>query len=215
MNEATGLRERKKQRTREALSSTAIELFLERGFDQVSVADVAAAVEVSKPTLFRYFPAKEDLALHRIADHQGESARVVRDRAAGQSPLAALRAHFHARLDVHDPITGLNDDARIRAFNDMLYTTPSLLARLVRYTGRDEEELTEALHETADDGAATARFAAELAAAQIITLHRRLAEANWRRIADGRTAEQALPDAHAAAELGYDLLGGGLAAHYG
>ncbi|GAA3043472.1 hypothetical protein GCM10020000_23530 [Streptomyces olivoverticillatus] len=145
MTEETGLRERKKQRTRQALSDTAVELFLKRGFDQVSVADVAAAVEVSKPTLFRYFPAKEDLALYRIADHQGEAARVVTGRPAGRSPLAALRTHFHERLDAHDPVTGLNDNATVRAFNDMLYTTPSLLARLIRYADRDEELLAEAL----------------------------------------------------------------------
>ncbi|MFI9205432.1 TetR/AcrR family transcriptional regulator [Streptomyces sp. NPDC053048] len=200
-----GLRERKKQRTRQALSDTAIELFLKRGFDQVSVADVAAAVEVSKPTLFRYFPAKEDLALHRIADHQGEAARVVSGRPAGQSPLDALRAHFHERLDAHDPVTGLTDNATVRAFNDMLYTTPSLLARLVRYADRDEEMLAGAL-EPAGGDALTAR----LAAAQIITVHHRLARENWRKLASGRTAADALPEAHADADRAYDLLGAGL-----
>ncbi|WBQ08046.1 TetR family transcriptional regulator [Kribbella sp. CA-293567] len=73
----TGLRDRKKQQTHEALSQAAIELFLKRGFDQVSVADIAAAADVSKPTLFKYFATKQDLALHRIADHAGEAARVV------------------------------------------------------------------------------------------------------------------------------------------
>ncbi|MCA6096068.1 TetR/AcrR family transcriptional regulator [Streptomyces sp. SCA3-4] len=210
MTDEQGLRERKKQRTRQALSDTAIELFLRRGFEKVSVADVAAAVEVSKPTLFRYFPAKEDLALHRIADHQGEAARVVSDRVPGQAPLAALRAHFHARLDAHDPITGLNDDARVRAFNDMLYTTPSLLARLVRYSDRDEELLAGALVEAGDGDGLTAR----LAAAQIVTVHRRLAEENWRKLAEGRAIGDALVEAHADADRAYDLLGAGLGAEY-
>jgi AcrR family transcriptional regulator len=70
-----GLRERKRQRMYQVLSDTAIRLFLEKGFDAVSVAEVAAAAEVSKPTLFRYFPAKEDLVLYRIADHEREAAR--------------------------------------------------------------------------------------------------------------------------------------------
>lgn len=72
-----GLRERKKARTRQVLSDTAIALFLERGFAGVSVAEAAAAAEVSKPTLFRCFPAKEDLVLHRFADHRDEPARTV------------------------------------------------------------------------------------------------------------------------------------------
>ncbi|MDX2762645.1 TetR family transcriptional regulator, partial [Streptomyces europaeiscabiei] len=77
----TGLRERKKRRMYESVSEVAIRLFLEKGFDAVSVAEVAAAAEISKPTLFRYFPAKEDLVLYRIADHEDETARVVAGRA--------------------------------------------------------------------------------------------------------------------------------------
>ncbi|WP_058046425.1 TetR/AcrR family transcriptional regulator [Streptomyces roseifaciens] len=206
MNEETGLRERKKQRTRQTLSETAIALFLERGFDQVSVAEVAAAAEVSKPTLFRYFPAKEDLALHRIADHQGEAARVVRDRGSGTAPLAALRAHFHARLDAHDPVTGLCDVPAVLAFRDMLYSTPSLQARLTRYAAEDERALAEALAEAGAD-----EVTAGLAAAQIIAVHHVLARDNWRRLASGRSAVAVLGAAHADAERAYDLLGAGLA----
>ena len=65
-----GLRERKRQRTHDVISAAAISLFLAEGFERVSVADVAAAAEVSKPTLFKYFATKEDLVLHRIADHR-------------------------------------------------------------------------------------------------------------------------------------------------
>ena len=77
-----GLRERKKQRTHAAISEAAIALFLEHGFNQVSVAQVAEAAEVSKRTLFAYFPTKEDLVVHRLADHETEFARVVRARPA-------------------------------------------------------------------------------------------------------------------------------------
>ncbi|RLU96714.1 TetR family transcriptional regulator [Streptomyces griseocarneus] len=213
MTEETGLRERKKQRTRQALSETAIELFLARGFDQVSVADVAAAVEVSKPTLFRYFPSKEDLVLHRIADHQGEAARVVRERAVEASPLAALRAHFHARLDAYDPVTGLCDNPAVLAFHDLVFTTPSLLARTVRYSERDEELLAAALYETGGDGGD--EFMARLAAAQIVTVQVRLARGNWCRINGGVRAAEALPRAHAEADVAFDLLGGGVGAVYG
>lgn len=206
MNEETGLRERKKQRTRETLSRTAIELFLERGFDQVSVAEVAAAAEVSKPTLFRYFPAKEDLVLHGIADHQGEAARVVRGRAPGERALAALRAHFHERLDAYDPITGLCDIPAVVAYREMLYGTPSLRARLTLYSLEDERELAAALGEAAGvDG-----LVARLAAAQVVTVHQGLARENWERLAAGGSAEGTLAVAHADADVAYDLLGEGL-----
>ncbi|MFI1798564.1 TetR/AcrR family transcriptional regulator [Streptomyces sp. NPDC020379] len=210
MTDETGLRERKKQRTRQALSETAIELFLARGFDQVSVADVAAAVEVSKPTLFRYFPAKEDLVLHRIADHQGEAARVVRERPAGRSPLAALRTHFHDRLDAHDPVTGLCDHPAVLAFHDMVFTTPSLVARLVRYAERDEEELASVLA-----GSGGGELTARLAAAQIVAVQQRLARVNWGRLNGGLSAAEALPLARADADVAYGLLEGGVGAVYG
>ncbi|MEV4742443.1 TetR family transcriptional regulator [Streptomyces sp. NPDC049555] len=204
----TGLRELKKQRTRQALSDTAIELFLKRGFDEVSVADVAAAVEVSKPTLFRYFPTKEDLALHRISDHQGEAARVVRERCAGEAPLAALRTHFHERLDARDPVTGLCDVPEVLAYRDLLYSTPSLQARLMLYSAEDERVLAEALAETGPADEVTAK----LAAAQIVAVHHVLARTNWRRLAADRLTGAMVRTAHADADRAFDLLDSGLSA---
>ncbi|HTF12739.1 MAG TPA: TetR family transcriptional regulator, partial [Asanoa sp.] len=134
MTEQAGLRERKRQRTHDTISAAAITLFLERGFDAVPVADVAAAAEVSKPTLFKYFPTKEDLVLHRIADHSGEAARVVRDRSEGERPLAALRRHFLDGLRDRDPVTGLNDHPQVLAYHRMVFETPSLAARVASYT---------------------------------------------------------------------------------
>ncbi|MEU6743824.1 TetR family transcriptional regulator [Streptosporangium sandarakinum] len=145
----TGLRHLKKQRTHEAVSAAAISLFLERGFDAVSVAEVAAAAEVSKPTLFKYFPTKEDLVLHRITDHRGESARVVRGRGPGTDPLTALHRHFLDGLARRDPVTGLNDDPEVLAYHRMIFSTPSLAARLMHHMTADEEALADALTETA------------------------------------------------------------------
>src|SRR5690349_2240980 len=103
-----GLRERKKRRMYEDVSDIAVRLFLAKGFDAVSVAEVAAAAGISKPTLFRYFPAKEDLVLHRIADHETEAARLVAGASGAESPVGVLRAHFLDGLGRNDPITGLN-----------------------------------------------------------------------------------------------------------
>ncbi|MGW1781722.1 TetR/AcrR family transcriptional regulator [Streptomyces sp. NPDC002143] len=198
----TGLRERKRQRMYQAVSEVAIRLFLERGFDAVSVAEIAAAAEISKPTLFRYFPAKEDLVLHRIADHEGEAARVVAaGRAEGLAPLPALRRHFLDGLAAADPVTGLNDHPAVRAFYDLLYGTPSLVARLYGYLERSEEALAEVLGGGLD---------ARLAAGQIIAVRRILAEENWRRIAAGEQVADVRADAVAAAERAFAVLEAGL-----
>ncbi|MFE0423965.1 TetR family transcriptional regulator [Streptomyces sp. NPDC058953] len=197
-----GLRERKKERTRRALSDTAIALFVERGFDAVPVTEIAAAAGVSKPTLFRYFPAKEDLVLYRFADHEDEPARVVTAaRGAGVSPLDALRRHVRAGLERFDPVTGLSDAPEIPAFLRLLYGTPGLVARLSAYRSRSEETLAAAL------GGGTA---ARLAAAQIVAVLRVLAEENGRRIAAGESAADVRPDALAAADAAFALLRDGL-----
>ncbi|WP_028814624.1 TetR/AcrR family transcriptional regulator [Streptomyces flavidovirens] len=205
----SGLRERKKQRTYRVISDAAIALFLEKGFDKVSVAEVAAAAEISKPTLFRYFPAKEDLALHRFADHEDEAARVVTaGRAEGLSPLDALHRHFLAGLGRREPVTGLSDDADVLAFHRLLYGTPSLVARLHAYVRRSEQALAAAL-DGPDD-----LVAARLAAGQIVAVQRILAEENWRRIEAGERAEDVLPGAVAAAALAFGQLRAGLGSKF-
>jgi AcrR family transcriptional regulator len=197
VSEPTGLRARKRERTRDAIANAAISLFLERGFDQVPVADIAARAEVSKPTLFRYFPAKEDLVLHRIADHQGEAARVVRDRPPGVSPMTALHRHFRAGLDRRDPVTGLNDHPEVLAFHELVFTTPSLAGRLVQWTLGNEEALAAAL---GDD------ITARLQAAQVLAVQRVLARANWQQLVAGRTADDVHPEAVADADRAFALL---------
>lgn len=78
-----GLRAKKKQQTREKISYQATLLFLERGFDKVTIADVAAAAEVAKMTVTNYFPRKEDLALDLGEVFVDQLGRTVRERVAG------------------------------------------------------------------------------------------------------------------------------------
>ena len=197
MIEQTGLRARKKARTRDAIADAAISLFLAHGFDQVSVNDIAAAAEVSKPTLFRYFATKEDLVLHRFADHNGEAARVVRDRQAGASPVTALHRHFRAGLDRYEPVTGLNDHPEVVTFHRLVFTTPSLAGRLTRYMLEDEEALA---------GALGPGIEGRLRAAQVLAVQRVLARTNWQKIADGRTARDVHPEAVADADQAFAQL---------
>ncbi|WP_395361832.1 TetR/AcrR family transcriptional regulator [Streptomyces sp. YH02] len=204
---APGLRERKKERTRQALSDAAVALFLERGFDAVSVAEVAAAAEVSKPTLFRYFPAKEDLVLHRFADHEDESARVVAaGRRAGTAPLDALSAHLLDGLARRDPVTGLCDHPSVLAYLRLLYGTPALVGRLHAYRVRSEAALADALAAGEEGDPLLAR----LAAGQIVTVLRILAEENAARIAAGESADAVEADAVAAAGRAFRALREGL-----
>jgi AcrR family transcriptional regulator len=85
-----GLRERKKQRTRELIASTARRLFAERGFDAVTVAEVARAADVSEGTVFNYFPTKEDLFFGQMEAFEAELVEAVRTRERGESVLKAF-----------------------------------------------------------------------------------------------------------------------------
>ncbi|MFF4011959.1 TetR/AcrR family transcriptional regulator [Streptomyces sp. NPDC001717] len=201
----TGLRESKKLRTRRQLAATALELFLERGFDAVSVADVAAAAEVSKPTLFRYFPSKEDLVLDRFADHQDEVARIVRERPAGLTPVGAVREHFLAALAERDPITGLCDHPNVLAFQGLLYSTAGLQARIAHYTAREVELLAAVL-----EAESVPAFSARLAALHLVTVRHELGRENWRRLSAGQSADDAHPAAVAEADRAFAMLADGL-----
>ncbi|WP_221348380.1 TetR/AcrR family transcriptional regulator [Streptomyces beigongshangae] len=198
---AMGLRERKKLRMYRDVSDIAISLFLEKGFEKVSVAEVAAAAEISKPTLFRYFSSKEDLVLYRFADHETEAARVVGERPPGQSVMDALRLHHLAGIERGDPVTGISDDPHVLAFHRLLYGTPSLVARLHEYLERSEAALAAALGGGLD---------ARLAAGQVVAVQRILAMDNWRRIAGGEDVAKVRQDAFAASERAFARLGGGL-----
>ncbi|MFJ8437074.1 TetR family transcriptional regulator [Kitasatospora sp. NPDC094019] len=194
-----GLRTLKKQRTRQAIADAAIALFLDRGFEQVSVAEIAAAAEVSKPTLFRYFATKEELVLHRFADHLGEAGRVVRDRATGVTPLDALEHHQLAALAAHEPQTGLNDEPEVLAFLRLVYETPALSGQLLDYVDADADALAEALDP--DRG-----IAAQLFAAQYVAVRQVLARTAWARLAGGQDIAEAGPQAVAETATAFALL---------
>src|SRR2546425_7352839 len=92
-----GLRERKKQRTRELIAETARQLFAERGFERVTVTEIARAAEVSDQTVFNYFPTKEDLVYCGLERFEDELLTTIRERAPGESALAAFGRFVLAR----------------------------------------------------------------------------------------------------------------------
>lgn len=103
MSNRLGLRDRKKEATRQAISNVATRLFVERGFDNVSVADVADEAQVARKTVFNYFPRKEDL----VFDREDEVRALVREALAGRgghTPVAAFQALMRTLVETQHPL---------------------------------------------------------------------------------------------------------------
>ncbi|NUR30787.1 MAG: TetR family transcriptional regulator [Catenulispora sp.] len=145
-----GLREEKKQRTRAALADAALALFTERGFEQVTVAEVAAAAGVSVNTAFNYFPTKEDLFFDRQKEVEERLAGWVRGRMRGRSPSQAVRDGLLTALAEGDPTLGLSPEAE--RFWRTIDASPSLRARARVIAERSEAALAAALAEEAAPG---------------------------------------------------------------
>src|SRR5215207_1218180 len=103
-----GLRERKKRAAREAIAAAARRLFAERGFDAVTVAEVAAAAQVSEKTVFNHFPTKEDLAFAGREEGIARVVTAIAERPAGTSVLDVFRAMTHEVLEVF--VAGADED---------------------------------------------------------------------------------------------------------
>lgn len=143
-----GLRERKKQRTRDALLRAAVELFTTRGYDHTTVDEIAAAVDVSQRTFFRYFSGKEDAALALEAMTVAHFVAAVRARPAHEPPMEALR---RAVLDGWDRISEVIEavvpvELYLRMYR-VIESTPVLLAAHLRRSAETEEELARLIAE--------------------------------------------------------------------
>jgi AcrR family transcriptional regulator len=92
-----GLRERKRRETRELIAGTAMRLFMQRGFDAVSVTEIAAAAGVAEKTVYNYFPVKAEMFFDEAGNVLAELLAAVRYRAAGQSAVDAVRTFIAGR----------------------------------------------------------------------------------------------------------------------
>jgi AcrR family transcriptional regulator len=181
-----GLRERKKQQTREEISAVATRLFVERGFEQVTIAQVAEAANVAKMTVTNHFPLKEDLVFDRSEEIIAGLTGVVADRAAGESVLAAARRYYRAALDRGDPTLGHRGDA----FARLVESSPALVARERQLHDQREIALAELL--TRDLNARPDDLTPRIVAAQIVGVVRVLYyEARRRLLAGQEPAELA------------------------
>jgi AcrR family transcriptional regulator len=137
---AGGLRERKKQQTRELIAQTARRLFAERGFEGVTVAEVARAADVSEQTVFNHFPTKEDLVYWRLGSFEEEMLATIRERPAGEPVLAAFRRFLLAQRG----LLGRYDEAaraQLADFTRMISGSPALRAREEQIFGRYTDAL--------------------------------------------------------------------------
>jgi AcrR family transcriptional regulator len=152
-----GLRERKKQQVRDRISGIATQLILARGFETVSVSEIAAEAGVSRMTVFNYFPRKEDMFFDRLPELTG----LIVDGVRGSSdPVTALRDVFLGLLDARHPLAGFAD--RMSAFWQVVIDSPALRAR-VREFQQELEDLVAGLFEEA--GRPQPRLTAALALA--------------------------------------------------
>jgi TetR/AcrR family transcriptional regulator, regulator of mycofactocin system len=94
-----GLRERKKQRTREQIVEAAMRLFAERGYHATTIADIATAADVAPRTFFAYFPSKEAVVFHNVDRDLDSLANALRDRLPGETAFDALRRWIDAMFD--------------------------------------------------------------------------------------------------------------------
>jgi AcrR family transcriptional regulator len=127
-----GLRERKKQKTRDTIIKVALELFAERGYEQTTIAEIAEAAEVSPRTIFAYFPSKEDILFSDLPEIQERLAQALRQRPEGATTLDVLRDFvagsltpdrnrvLRKRILASNPTLGRNERGRLAPFEQLM-----------------------------------------------------------------------------------------------
>ena len=205
-----GLRERKKTQTRQLIADTAWRLFADRGFERVTVAEVAREAQVAVATVFNYFPTKEDLFFFRLEAFGADLVEAVAGRAAGEPALAAFRRQLLGAGGLLAQVGAGDDQAleRLRTMNRVIAASPALQAREQQPFAHTAAALADRL--AADTGAAPGDLDAQVAANALVGVQRALVDYTRRRVlADTRPAGLAA-DVRALAERAFALLADGL-----
>ncbi len=135
-----GLRERKKQRTREAIVDAALRLFEERGFERTTIADIAAEADIAPRTFFGYFRTKEDVVFDDFEATRQSLEERLRDRREGESAIDALRAWIEGLI----ALTDFDDEQELRR-RRLVLCTPNLAAHERGLMAQFESTLAEAV----------------------------------------------------------------------
>jgi AcrR family transcriptional regulator len=205
-----GLRERKKQQTREHIASTALGLFLERGFDAVTVAEIARAADVSEKTVFNYFARKEDLVYWRLESFEQELLSSIRERSPGESAFEAF-ARFvlvpRGLLSEKDP----RAVEQLAALTRMIIESPALLAREREIYDRYTASLAALLGE--ETGAEVDDLEPRVAAEALMAVHRSLVDYSRGRIVAGERNPRLLRGVRRQGKRALDVLECGLGSY--
>jgi AcrR family transcriptional regulator len=211
MTVETGLRERKKQRTRELLTETARKLFAERGFERVSIAEIARAADVAEATVFNYFPTKEDLVYSGFEAFEEQLLEAIRNRPAGQSVAEA----FGEFILQPRGFLGEADEKRaaeLVAVTRMIEASPALRAREQQVLARYTDALAELI--AAETSASPADLRPYAAANALIGVHGALISYVRQRVVAGTPDRRRLArDVRSRGEAALTLLAGGLAGY--
>jgi AcrR family transcriptional regulator len=201
-----GLRAQKKQQTREAIATAAADLFHHRGFEHVTVDDVARAAGVSRQTVFNYFPSKEQMLFDRDAEIEALLLAAVRDRPPGTSLTGAFRAHterFWTRM--HRVLT---NGPLPHGFWEIVTVNPSLRDYAEATFARQARLVGAAI--AAETGAAADDPVCQAAARALCGTNVSLLTYGLDRLVAGDDPETVVADVLAAANRAYDLLEHGL-----
>jgi AcrR family transcriptional regulator len=205
-----GLRELKKRQTRELIAATAWRLFADRGFERVTVAEVARQAQVAEATVFNYFPAKEDLFYHRLETFEAGLVEAVAAREAGEPALAAVRRYLLESGGLLTQAAAGDADARqrLRTVNRVIAASPALQAREQQAIARSTDRLAELL--AAETGAAPDDVTARTAANALLGVQRALVDHVRRRVLDDGEPARLADDVRDLARRAFALLEHGL-----
>jgi len=194
-----GLRESKKVRIRQEIADKAMQLFVARGFDHVTVAEVAAAADVSQKTVFNYFPTKEDLFFDEVPAREAALVDAIRGRRPDETIVAALR-----RMQVSECprmcTPGFATFARI------IEESPALRAKELEIMARFTEVLAEAIRSELGAHELDAKIAANV----LVGVHWQLFRNARTQALAGRTGPAAVKRLRSDLERAYRLLEQGL-----
>jgi AcrR family transcriptional regulator len=202
----TGLRERKKQQTREAIHRAAMRLFAERGFEATTIADIAAAADIAPRTFFSYFASKEEAVFPKFQAALADFDRAMRERSPGTTALAALREWI---VEAAERYMGDVDAARLEA--QLRRESPAVAACDLRHTRQFERRLAEAVGEDFGEPADALRPRL-VAAAAVAALQASSDAADVIIETDAEAARELMADPVAFLDDALRFLEGGLAA---